>query len=134
MTTDFGVDIHTPNAMGVDPYFSLVSGVDALVERLLRRLVTARGSLELIGDDPAFGYDVRAHLYEEDSDTGAIATAVNDELAKDECVEVVTSAVSFDEGGGSLRIAANVLSAFGPFKLVLAVDAVSASVLAVEAA
>lgn len=129
--TDFGTDIATPGLLDIDPHFIEVSGVDALGQALGRRLVTPRGSL--VGD-PAYGYDARAHMNDDDPNTGAIALAVADELAKDERVQRATAVVTFDELAGSLTIVATVFTADGPFRLTLAVSSVTVELLDVEAA
>jgi hypothetical protein len=131
MTVDFGTDINTPGAMDLDPFFTEIEGVDALGQACARRLMTPRGSL--VGD-AAYGYDVRAHLNDDDPNTSAIAAAVADELAKDERVESATATVTFDGAAGSLTITATVFTAAGPFRLVLAVSAVTVELLDMEAA
>jgi len=131
VTVDFGTDINTPGVMDLDPFFREISDAEALGQACARRLVTPRGSL--VGD-PAYGYDVRAHLNDDDPNTGAIALAVADELAKDERVQRATSVVTFDELAGSLTIVATVFTADGPFRLTLAVSSVTVELLDVEAA
>lgn len=126
MTTDFGSDLHTPGLLDLDPYFTFVDGAAALGEALGRRLVTPRGSLI---DDPAYGYDVRAHLNDDDPNPGAIVAEVEAELAKDERVRRARAAVTFDAALGALVVVADVLTAEGPFRLTLAVSAVSADLL-----
>lgn len=131
MTIDYGTDIHTPDAMDLDPAFSFVTGLPALGEALARRLVTARGSLD---GDPNYGHDVRQYLNDDRPDVTAIAAAVSDELAKDERVDAATCEVSFDETVGALRITATgFASTVGPFRLVLAIDAVTVAILDAEA-
>jgi len=130
MTIDYGTDIHTPDAMDLDPLFTFVSGLPALGEAFARRLVTARGSLD---GDALYGYDVRQHMNDDAPDVAAIAAAVTDELSKDERVEGVRSAVTFDELAGVLRITATgYASTTGPFALVLAIDAVTVAILDAE--
>ena len=51
-----GIDISTPGAMDLDPYFALASEGEQLVQALARRIVTPTGALR---DDPSYGYDVR---------------------------------------------------------------------------
>lgn len=124
MTVDFGTDINTPDGLDIDPYFTEVSGAEGLGQALGRRLVTPRGSLE---DDPAYGYDVRAHLNDDSPNVGAIGVAVAAQLLLDERVERATAAATFAES--SLTIRADVLTAEGPFRLTLDVSAVTYSVL-----
>ena len=126
MTVDFGTDINTPGVMDLDPFFREISGVEVLGQACARRLVTPRGSL--VGD-PAYGYDVRVHLNDDDPSPSAIGLEVAAELAKDERVESASAVVTFDQLAGTLRIVADVLTAAGPFRLTLDVSAVSVAVL-----
>lgn len=122
--TDFGTDIATPGLLDIDPHFIEVSGVDALGQALGRRLVTPRGALE---GDPAYGYDLREHLNNEDPDFVAIGAEVAAELLKDERVARARASATFD--GSTLTVTADVLTALGPFRLTLDVSAVSSNVL-----
>lgn len=124
MTTDFGTDINTLDLLDLDPYFTEVTGHEGLGQALGRRLVTPRGSLE---DDPAYGYDVRVRMNDDDPNVDAIAVEVAAELVKDERVESASASVTFMES--SLRIVADVLTALGPFRLTLDVSAVSVALL-----
>ncbi len=126
MTTDFGTDINTPGLMDLDPHFNVVSGTEAFGQALGRRLVTASGSLD---DDPAYGYDVRAHLNEHSPNTTAIEAAVKAQLELDERVERARCVVTFSPDSSSLLIVADVDTAAGPFRLTLDVSAVTVAVL-----
>ena len=79
MTTSLGIDIATPGAADIDPYFGLVSEGRCLVEALARRLVTPRGSLL---NFPAYGYDVRQWV-NADLDAGDLRGIERD--AAEEC-------------------------------------------------
>lgn len=130
MTIDYGTDIHTPDAMDLDPAFSFVSRLRALGEALARRCVTARGSLD---GDPSYGYDVRQHLNDDAPDVATIAAALTEELGKDERVDAVTASVRFDAAAGVLFITATgFASTVGPFRLVIAIDAVTVALLETE--
>ena len=131
MTVDFGTDINTPDAMDLDPFFGETSGAESLGQACARRLVTPRGSL--LGDQ-SFGYDVRVHLNDDAPNASTISAAIADELVKDERVQSATATVTFDELGGSLTIVATVFTAAGPFRLTLAVSAVTVDLLDMEAA
>lgn len=130
MTVDLGTDISTPDASDLDPMFRLVSGTRGLAEALARRLVTPRGTLL---DDPAYGYDLRSRLNDNltPGDLAQLAVDVRAELARDERVEDAAVTVTF--ANSTLRVAAVVATAAGPFRLVLAVSSVTAEVLAAEA-
>ena len=126
---DFGVDIATPDAADIDQYFSTVTGWRGLGQALGRRLITPRGSLL---DDDAYGYDLRSRL--NDTFTAAelaqLGAVVRRELEADERVESATAAVTFAQG--TLTVRAAVQTAEGPFRLVLAVSAVTTEILAAE--
>mgnify|MGYP003424112033 FL=1 len=129
MTTDFGVDIATPDAADIDPYFSTVTGWRGLGQALARRLVTPRGSLI---DDDAYGYDLRSRLNDTftASDLAQLGAVVRRELEADERVESAMAAVTFARG--TLTVRAAVQTADGPFRLVLAVSSVTTEILAAE--
>lgn len=126
---DFGVDIATPDAADIDPYFTTVSGWRGLGQALARRLVTPRGSLI---DDDAYGYDLRSRLSDtftaaEIAQIGAIAKR---ELEGDERVDSATVTATFT--AGTLRVSAAIQTASGSFRLVLAVSSVTTEILAAE--
>jgi len=126
---EFGVDIATPDATDIDPYFSTVSGWRGLGQALGRRLTTPRGSLL---DDPSYGYDLRSRLNDSltPGDLAALGAVVKRELEADERVETATPTVAF--AAGALRVAARITTASGTFRLVLAVGDVTAEILATE--
>ena len=129
MTVDFGTDIATPDASDLDPYFTEVSGWRGLGQALARRLTTPRGSLL---DDLSYGYDLRSRLNDSLStaDLAALGAVVKRELEGDERVETASVAVTLTNG--ALRVAARITTAAGPFRLVLAVGAITTEILAVE--
>lgn len=131
--TDFGTDIATPvgddGLPDLDPFFGLVDGYTALAQALLRRVVTPTGA---VIDDPAYGHDVRVYLNDADPSPTAIAAAVRAQWLADERVEDARVVVTFADN--ALRIEGVVLAGEGPFRLVLAVSAVTAEILTAEAA
>jgi len=94
-------------------------------QRLARRLITPRGALGLIGDDPDAGLDVRQFLNAALSprQISAIGQAVEAEVLKDEQVASSSAAVTF--AAGALTIALKVSSSVGPFQLTLSVSALN---------
>lgn len=98
-------------------------------QRLARRLVTPRGALGLIGDDPDAGLDVRQFLNAALSprQISAIGQAVEAEALKDEQVASSSAAVTF--AAGALTIALKVSSSVGPFQLTLSVSALNTSLI-----
>lgn len=101
MTTSLGVDIATPGAADLDPYFSLVSEGRALVEALARRLVTPRGSLL---NYPTYGYDLRQWVNADldVADLREIERAAAEECRADERVDDVQLAATFADDRLSL--------------------------------
>ena len=63
-------------------------------------------------------------------DLAALGAVVKRELEADERVETATPTITF--AAGALRVAARITTAAGPFRLVLAVGAVTAEILATE--
>lgn len=130
MTTDYGSDISTPDAVDLDPLGTLVTGARALGQALARRLVTSRGSLL---DDPSYGYDLR-QLVGDVLGPLALETVraeVLDQLRADERVDDAAVTVT-QPTRTSVRVEAVVSAAAGPLRLVLSVSAVSSEILALE--
>lgn len=127
--SDLGSDVWA--APGLDPAFRLVSGRLAHAQAIVRRLATERGDLERLGDDPAYGYDVRRHVGD---DTGPrtdfeVAAAVERQALADERTRTATATVT--AVAGTLTIALRISDADGPFSLVLAVTDVTVTLLKV---
>lgn len=131
MTTDadFGLDIATPDAMDIDPFFSLVDGYTALAQALARRITTPRGGLI---DDPEYGHDVREFLNEVSPSPSAVAIAVRNEWLRDERVLDARVQATFEDE--TLSIVGRIETGDGPFTLTLAISAVTVETLRVEAA
>lgn len=128
--SDLGSDIG--GASDLDPLFGVVDGRRALAEAAVRRLSTPRGELALIGDSREYGYDVRAQL---NDDVGPralfeIEANVSREVLKDERVESATAKATL--AAGRLTIALDLADAAGPFKMTLAVSAVTVELLKVQ--
>jgi len=129
VTVDFGLDISTPGALDLDPYFAMVTGWEQLAQALARRILTPTGGLR---DDAAYGFDVRAYLNDTPPPARVVAAEVRAQWLADERVEDCDVSVTFE--GDTLSVAGVVLTSEGAFRLVLAVSAVTVSVLRAEAA
>lgn len=126
---DLGSDIHCVS--GVDPAFRIVTGRTAHAQAIARRFGTPRGALARIGDDPDYGYDLRAFV---GADVGArvvaeVTAGVEREALKDERTRDAKAVVTV--AGGALVIALRLVDADGTFSLTLAVSEVTVSVLKV---
>lgn len=144
MTIDYGTDIsttfvtetiefpdgsvRTQQTFDAADMFAEVSGRALLIEALIRRLVTRRGSLM---GDPDYGTDVRAYVNKASTAAGAAALAagISAELAKDERVKSASATSTFVNN--TLTVAISLVDAAGPFKLTLAVSDVSLKLLGV---
>lgn len=127
--TDYGTDIAmTADLRGLDPAFGSVTGRRCLAEALVRRLQTPPGRLI---DDPDYGYDLIGEINDDlgPADAGRIAVEVTNEVQKDERVVSASTTASF--ALGVLTVSIEITDGAGPFRLVLAVTAVSATVLQV---
>jgi hypothetical protein len=142
-TVDYGTDISgTFRVSGQLPYpdgsvrsvygyaptpdFAEVSGRDLLSEALVRRLVTARGTL--LGD-PDYGTDVRDWL-NDDIDAASAARlggVVVAELQKDERVISASCVATF--ANDVLTLAITVTDGAGPFPLTLQVTATAIKIV-----
>lgn len=129
--TDYGADINTPGGLDLDPWFTFVSGPDAVAQACVRRLTTARGSLL---DDPDYGYDLRLFVNDHAPNAVAIAAEVEDQLVRDERVLRASATVTFTEATGTLAVSVFLTLAEGTFRLTLEVSAVTVTLLTTEAA
>lgn len=127
MTTSLGVDISTPGAVDLDPYFGLVSEGRCLVEGIARRLVTPRGALL---NYPTYGYDLRQWV-NADLDAGdlrEIERAAAEECRADERVDDVQLAASFADD--RLSLAGTITAVTGrTYRMTLAVSDVTVILL-----
>lgn len=134
MSIDLGLDISTPldPATGLpdlDPFFGLIDGIEQLAQALFARIVTPTGALL---DDLSYGHDVRENLNDSSPSTTRIAAAVRSQWLADERVLDAQVAVAFADE--TLRIEGFVESGAGPFRLVIAIGALTSALLSAEAA
>jgi hypothetical protein len=108
----------------------MASGNQVVAEAVVRRWSTSQGQLI---DDPGYGYNL-TDLISDDLSTADIAYAqqqLSAEAQKDErvlsCVATLTLTIA-----GVLTVAALVTTAAGPFQFVVAVSAVTTSLLLVS--
>lgn len=130
MADDYGIDVST--IPDLSPAFALVSGRDALVQCLVRRLRTPRGSLPFHPDD---GICLSDWLHEGVTQTSiwSLQAAVETELRKDERVQAVSCSAVFDAASGSLSVAIRVTPVTGrPFRMTASVSDFDFSLLSVE--
>ena len=113
----------------LDESMSEVSGLRCLAEALARRITTPRGRLI---DDPNYGIDVADWLEDDltDAELGQVAAQIDGEIGKDERVVSSSTVVTFN--GGVLIATISGKSGAGPFKFVLAIDAVTTTILKVS--
>jgi phage baseplate assembly protein W len=124
--TDFGTDISTyPD---LDPSFGVISGQRVLAEAIARRLSTPAGTLTF---SPDFGKDIRDSLNESftQAKLSALQRAIRAEVEKDERVLSASVVVAYDAPSSTIHATIALESAAGPFNLVLAISAVSITVL-----
>jgi phage baseplate assembly protein W len=131
VTIDLGTDLSTPDGMDLDPLGGVVSGRRAVGQAIARRLVTPRGGLL---DDESYGYDLRQLVGEalRPGDLATVEAEIADQCRADERVDDVAVAVTL-AATGALRVELTIATeTLGPLRLVLAVSAVSAEILALE--
>lgn len=133
--TTLGTDIATPvsaeGLLDLDPTFALATGRAQLAQAIGRRVTTRRGTLGWIGDDPDYGIDVRDFLGSDAGPSTAfrIAAAVQAEVLRDERVRGCEVSATITDG--TLTLSLRLADADGPFRLVLAVSAVTIDLLKV---
>jgi phage baseplate assembly protein W len=125
---DFGTDLSATS--GLDPSFSLVSGIRVVEEAAVRRLTTQRGTLFYA---PDYGTDVREMLAAK-LDTARLSawrSRIEAELLKDDRVETVRAVLTFTPATESVTVQVAGTTGAGPFAFTLAVTAVSVELLPV---
>jgi phage baseplate assembly protein W len=127
MSDPLGTDISATT--GLAPSFELVTGQRLLGEALHRRLTTQRGTLFYA---PNYGTDVREALLARLDETRLAVwrSRIEAECRKDARVMNARATLAFDLGAERrLTIAIEVETAEGPFRLAVAVSAVSVELL-----
>lgn len=125
----FGTDIACD--ADLSDVFAVVSGRRCLIEAVMHRLATERGSLI---DDPSYGFDVRAWVNETmtPSRRFALEAGVANEASRDERVFSAQASVTFTDATSKLSIKLALVDAQGPFDFVLAVDSLTVELLALN--
>lgn len=126
MASSLGVGV--AGIYSVGPRFTLASGWDCLSQSLVRRLISPRGSLPWAPND---GTDLRDYLNHASTPTGkfALERAAKDEVEKDERVQSCDASSTFDGTTQTCTLTLNILTADGPFDLVLLVDDATIEIL-----
>jgi hypothetical protein len=99
-------------------------------QRLVRRLITPRGALALIGDDPNFGWDTRQLVNAKlgPSAKSNAETQIRAEVLKDE--QVASAVVKLgDAQGGAIVISIQIVTSQGPFALTVNIGALTVGAL-----
>lgn len=117
----------------LDPSGELVEGPACLAQDLVHRLSTPRGGLFY---DESYGADLRAYMEEglTPQRIAAIPSEVSAECEKDERVKSAKVSAAFDFQKETLSILIALLTAVGPFTLVLSVDKLTVELLKLEPA
>jgi hypothetical protein len=127
VATDFGTDLSCwPD---LDGSGALVSGYIQLGQALCRRLTCPRGGLLY---DPGYGTDIRGYLGETLAATttsSLIQSAIEREVTQDERVFAAQAQVTIVPAANMLVAHLTVQTADGPFNYVLAVTALSVTLL-----
>lgn len=115
----------------VGPRFTLASEWDCLAQSLCRRLITPRGSMPWAPND---GTDIRDFLNHGSTPTGkfALETAAKLECEKDERVQTCDASASMNFFTNICTLTLQIVTAVGPFELVLLVDSLTIDILAVN--
>ncbi len=127
---NFGTCWGTPNGQDLSMPSYMATGNQVVAEAVLRRWTCSQGQLI---DDPNYGYNVM-DLVSADLGKKDIAYAQQQlaaEAEKDERVRSATVTVTLS-AAGVLDIQAAVVTAAGPFKLVVSVSATSVTLLLVS--
>jgi hypothetical protein len=127
---DLGVDIRA-GANDLDPDFSLVEGAEAVAQSQAHRVTT-----EALWYDPDYEcVDLRAMLSAgmDDADLYRLRARCERALRQDERVEDCDVDLNFFPAARTLTVAAEGVSAAGPFRLVVAASAAQSAILEASA-
>lgn len=121
MPTDFGTDVSTCVDGDLDPYFMTIRGPRVVAEAIVRRWTTPQGGLFF---DPSFGQDVRALLSQAVSPASlfALRASLVAQAEEDERVLQARVDVVLDVPTRRLLIRGEIVTADGPFSLVVSID------------
>jgi len=126
--TDYGYDLTTyaqgiqGGAGGLDPAFRVISGPRVVVEAIVRRWTTPRGSLIT---DPNAGIDLRAFIGQgvTQNNVRLIAPFLVREAMADERVLDAQVVPTYDFASRTMTIGATITLAQGPFSFVVSASA-----------
>lgn len=126
MAVDYGTDV--AGYTDIDGSGMMISGRMVLIHALIRRLSTPRG--RLIGA-PNYGLDLMSYCNDDMSaaDIGELQAAVASECEKDERVESAACSIAYDAASKTMTVTIGITDGAGPFPLVLAVSAVSITLM-----
>jgi phage baseplate assembly protein W len=127
----FGDDIACDPETGIPATFELVSERTALVQALVRRFQTARGSLV---DDPDYGLDLTIWIGQRTDSAQLFAwqQALQAEARKEARVRSARARVTADRGTSTLTFTLALETAAGPFRLTIQASQASVDLLSVE--
>jgi hypothetical protein len=126
--TDLATVIQSDGSIDLDPGMSEVTGRALLVQRLMRRVTTPRGS---VVDAPNDCIDIRGYVRAGvlASTPGNIQIQLQKEFLKDQGVVTAQVGVNYVVTTGTLTISANLSSSYGPLSLTFALTAGNVQVL-----
>lgn len=133
--SELGVDIDV--LTDLPPGFTLATGVKNLANALLRRLSTPERFLaDAFGDDPDYGWDCRRLLNRALSDEAIRGELAQAERQATQDDRVQTATARYEISGAlpeqTVTLELDVTTAEGPFRLVVAIDAVPPTLLSVD--
>lgn len=111
--------------------FTMVSEKQCLAQSLVRRLISPRGSLKW---SPTDGTDLRDFLNHAQTPTGkfALEQAAKNECEKDDRVQSAQATSVMNSANGTCQLTIKIVTANGPFDLVLLVESLTVSLLSVS--
>lgn len=127
---DFGTDFDFLNDL--NPNLTMVSGLAVLGQDILHRLETPRGGLFY---DPDYGTDVRAYLSAAITPQvlSRMQSEIQAELGKDERFLSTSAKLQFVPATSTLTLNLSVVTAQGPFALVIEITNLTISLLSIQA-
>lgn len=128
VSNPWGVDIKCVNDL--DPYFSLVGGIQCLAQDLYHRITTSPGT---VPGAPNFGFNSIGLLSQAvtQAELNLIQSQMTTQLLSDERVQ--SASVLLTYSNGSLTVTATIQPlANGPFQFIASISSIGASLLSVS--
>jgi hypothetical protein len=124
---DYGTDLSLGESLDISPEFPEVTGIDVVIDAVVRRLATTRGDLFY---DAEYGYNLMDLLSDSytPAQLGQIGVDIRLQLELDEMISSAQANVSLSTAS-VMHVDVSIHTAAGPFKMTLEVTIVTVQIL-----